>query len=94
MRTTCWGGYYFNWWRNKEDGFIFDDLGEAGYWWSASEEEEYSAIGFYLEKDDYIRIDWFHKNKGVSIRCIKYLLFKINFLERMLSYYNILKNFG
>lgn len=66
------GSYDQNVWnRNKEAGFIFENLGEAGYWWSATGVEEYSANGIYLEEDDYIRIDWFHKNRGVSIRCIK-----------------------
>ncbi len=55
-----------------EVGFTgFDrQLGNFGYWWSATEKLETSAVSWSVQTNQFVKID-FMKGNGLSVRCVK-----------------------
>jgi uncharacterized protein (TIGR02145 family) len=55
-----------------DDLGVFNDIGEIGYWWSATEYNDEDAWGQFLYCDDSVSdTDFYFKEYGFSVRCIK-----------------------
>jgi len=50
----------------------FRDIGERGYWWSATEYDSDNALGRRIRyRDSIVRSDYYEKHDLYSVRCVK-----------------------
>jgi len=67
------GHFDFN---GSSGGFLFNGVGDVGYWWGSSEYNKrgyasYMGFDFYFDDDDAVM--WTHSGKAMmhSVRCVK-----------------------
>ena len=49
----------------------FDEIGDDGSWWSSTEDDDFDAWIRYLDYDDEVSRDYYNKEDGFSVRCLK-----------------------
>ena len=56
----------------RYDNGTFDDFGNYGYWWSATEDYTDNAWFRYVSyNDDYVLRNYYYKELGFSVRCVR-----------------------
>lgn len=57
--------------RLNDQGAKYEDLGEAGYWWSTTSGAEWASIRSLRYDSFRIERQFYSKNSGLSVRCIR-----------------------